>query len=71
MPVQKLTISFPPELVAQVRDVAEGNVSSWLADAAERKLRRLRAGELLRAYETEHGAISEEELAQVRVDWPV
>lgn len=70
MSVEKFTISFASELFERVRTVADGNVSGWLADAASRKLRHLEALELLREYEAEHGEVSQEELAEVRKEWP-
>ena len=71
MAVQKLTISFGYDLAEQVKAVAEGNVSAWLADAAQHKLRLLEASALLHSYEADHGEINEKELVEVRTEWPV
>jgi hypothetical protein len=73
MAVEKLAISLPPELLAEVRSDAEScgeTVSGWLADAAARKLRRRAAQNALREFEAEHGEITDEELAEVRTLWP-
>lgn len=69
MATERLTISLDAELAALVRAAAEadrGNVSSWLADAARRRLesRGLRA--VIVDWEIQHGAISEEERAEAR-----
>jgi hypothetical protein len=63
MTVARLAISFDQELARAVRRAAgKEPTSSWLADAARRKLR---AEGLLRAvasWEEEHGALSDVEL---------
>ena len=77
MKVDKLSISFPPDLGDGVRAAAARQgvpVSSWLAEAAAAKLRSQSLGEFLDEWEAEHGAFSEEELAQAAADlqlpWP-
>ncbi|HKI86684.1 MAG TPA: hypothetical protein VKA53_08050 [Thermoanaerobaculia bacterium] len=69
MAVEKFTISFPEELAERVRELAEDNVSAWLADAAAAKLRSLAALKLIKDFEDEHGEITEAELEQVRKKW--
>ena len=63
MTVKRLAISLDPELARAVRRAAGREpTSSWLADAARRKLR---AEGLLRAveeWEREHGALTAAEL---------
>ena len=74
MTVEKFAVSFPPELVAQVRAGAaesSDSVSGWLADAAVRKLRRGLARQLIDEYEADHGRITDYELEEVRRQWPV
>lgn len=63
-------MSFAPDLARDVREDAAGNVSAWLADAARRKARRLRAAELLRKVEAEDGPITDAELKNARGAWP-
>lgn len=73
MAVEKFAVSFPPELLAQIRSDAETHgesLSGWLLDAAARKLRAIAARAALESFEAQHGEISEEELAEVRAQWP-
>lgn len=73
MPVEKFAISFPPDLLAHVRADADAqgeSLSGWLVDAASRKLRAMAARAALEAFEAEHGEITEDELAEVRTQWP-
>ena len=73
MAVEKFAISFPPDLLAHVREDAEAHgesLSGWLVDAASRKLRAVSARAALEAYEAEHGEITEEEMSEVRAQWP-
>jgi hypothetical protein len=65
--VDKLSVSFDPDLGDAVRAAAEragGGLSRWLADAAAAKLRAEALAEFLDAYEAEHGAFTAEELAR-------
>jgi hypothetical protein len=67
MKVDKLSISFEPELGDAVRSAAAQAgkpVSSWLAEAAASKLRAEALAEFLASWETEHGALSAEEIAR-------
>lgn len=70
MAVEKFTVSFDSELAKDVRAQARENLSSWLADAARRKLRHRAAVDVLTEYEQQHGEISEDELEAVRKKWP-
>jgi hypothetical protein len=84
-----MSISFAPDLGDAVREAAERagmTLSSWLAEAAEAKLReqadeaaedkrRLQGlGEYLDEWEAEHGAFTDEELARAArklgLPWP-
>jgi hypothetical protein len=71
---RKLAISFEANLADQVARAAEleagGNVSAWLARAAQAALRHSAARQMLEEYEREHGEITEEELAEVDKIWP-
>jgi len=67
MKVDKLSISFEPELGDAVRSAAAQAgkpVSSWLAEAAASKLRADALAEFLATWETEHGALTAEEVAR-------
>jgi hypothetical protein len=64
--VDKLSISFDPELGDAVRSAAARAgrpVSAWLADAAASKLRADALAEFLASWEAEHGALTAAEIA--------
>lgn len=66
MKVDKLSISFDPELGDAVRSAAAQAgkpVSSWLAEAAASKLRAEALAEFLAGWEAGHGALTAEEIA--------
>jgi hypothetical protein len=44
-------------------------LSAEVSDALAHELRRRRLSELIVEYETEHGAISAEELARIQAEW--
>jgi citrate lyase beta subunit len=67
MKVDKLSISFDPELGDAVRAAAAQAgqpVSSWLAEAAASKLRAQALVEFLAGWESEHGVLTPEEIAR-------
>jgi hypothetical protein len=67
MKVDKLSISFERELGDAVRSAAAQAgkpVSSWLAEAAASKLRAEALAEFLANWETEHGALTAQEIAR-------
>ncbi len=67
MKVDKLSVSFDPDLGDAVRAAAvrAGTpVSSWLAEAAATKLRTEALAAFLAEWEDAHGAITAEELAR-------
>lgn len=67
--VERLTVSLEAELAAAVRDAADAdsqNVSSWLAEAARRQLAARGLRDVIRAWEAEHGAFTDDELAAAR-----
>ncbi|HET6284434.1 MAG TPA: hypothetical protein VFH73_25985 [Polyangia bacterium] len=70
----KLAISFEKGLAAKVRRAAgkraAGNISAWLAEAAREQLRIEAGRSFLQEYESEHGTITKEELAEVGRRWP-
>jgi hypothetical protein len=66
MKVDKLSISFDPELGDAVRAAANRSghgLSGWLAEAAAAKLRAEALADFLDAWEAEHGPLTAEELA--------
>jgi hypothetical protein len=67
MKVDKLSISFEPELGDAVRAAAAQAgqpVSSWLAEAAASKLRSEALADFLASWESEHGVLTPEEIAR-------
>ena len=67
MKVDKLSISFDPELGDAVRSAAAHAgkpLSSWLAEAAAIKLRAEALEEFLANWESEHGVLTAEEIAR-------
>jgi hypothetical protein len=66
MKVDKLSISFDPDLGDAVRDAARhrgSSLSAWLAEAAAAKLRAEALADYLEEWETEHGPLTADELA--------
>jgi hypothetical protein len=69
--VDKLSISFDPDLGDEVRAAAKRSgrgLSGWLADAAAARLRAEALAEFLDAWESEHGELSAEELARATTE---
>lgn len=69
MAVQRLTVSLESPLAIAVREAAdadEQNVSAWLADAARRRLAHRGLRTVVAAWERDHGAFSDDELATAR-----
>jgi hypothetical protein len=64
--VDKLSVSFDPDLGDAVREAAKRagrGLSGWLAEAAEAKLRSEALEAFLDGWEAEHGALSADQLA--------
>jgi hypothetical protein len=74
MASEKIAVSFDAKLAEDVRRAAEaetgGNVSAWLAKAAEAGLRQRDLVFAVVDYEAEAGEITEGELEAVRREWP-
>jgi hypothetical protein len=71
MKVDKMSISLESDLGDRVRRAARKarvGISSWLAEAAAAKLRAEALAEFLDSWEREHGALTEEELAQAEME---
>ena len=67
MKVDKLSVSFDPELGDAIRSAAAQAgkpVSSWLAEAAASKLRAEALEEFLAGWESEHGVLTAAEIAR-------
>ena len=67
MKVDKLSVSFEPDLGDAVRSAAAQAgkpVSSWLAEAAASKLRAEALAEFLAGWEAAHGVLTAEEIAR-------
>ena len=67
MKVDKLSVSFDPDLGDAVRSAAAQAgkpVSSWLAEAAASKLRAEALAEFLSGWESAHGTLTAEEIAR-------
>lgn len=71
MKVDKLSVSFAPDLGDAVRDAArhsESSLSAWLADAAAAKLRAQALTDYLQEWETRHGELTPAELAKAAAE---
>jgi hypothetical protein len=65
--VDKMSVSFDPELGDAVRSAASQAgkpLSAWLAEAAASKLRAEALAEFLADWQTEHGVLTAEEIAR-------
>ncbi len=64
--MQRFAISFDEDLARAVREAAgEQPISSWLAQAARRRLRAEGLLAVVRDWEEQHGEISDEELRAI------
>ncbi len=71
MKVDKLSVSFAPDLGDAVRDAARhsgSSLSAWLADAATAKLRAQALADYLEEWETQHGELTAAELTKAAAD---
>ncbi len=69
--VDKLSVSFDPDLGDEVRAAAKrsgGGLSGWLAEAAAARLRAEALAEFLDTWESEHGALTAEDLARATTE---
>jgi len=69
--VDKLSVSFDPDLGDAVRAAARQSgrgLSGWLAEAAAARLRAEALAEFLDCWEAEHGALTAEELARATAE---
>jgi hypothetical protein len=71
MKVDKLSVSFDPDLGDAVRSAAKRTgrgLSGWLADAATARLRAEALADFLDGWEAEHGPLTADELAQATAE---
>lgn len=71
MKVDKLSVSFDPDLGDAVRDSARRagrGLSGWLAEAAQAKLRAEALDDFLGRWEAEHGELTADELASAAAE---
>ena len=71
MKVDKLSVSFEPDLGDAVRTAAKRSgrgLSGWLAEAAAARLRAEALAEFLDSWEAEHGELTAEELARATAE---
>lgn len=61
----RITVTLPTDQVAELRKLTD-NVSGYVAEAVARQLRHQLLGADLQRYQDEHGAFTEEELAEAR-----
>jgi hypothetical protein len=69
--VDKLSVSFDPDLGDAVRAAAKRSgrgLSGWLAEAAAARLRAEALTEFLDSWEAEHGELTAEELARATAE---
>ena len=69
MKSEKVSVSLPADLVAEARQRANGNLSSYLAESLRRRVLADRLGEYLVELDEEFGPLTGEELAQARHLW--
>ena len=61
----RITVTLPTEQVAEIRKLTD-NVSGYVAEAVARQIRHQLLGDDLRRHQEEHGAFTDEELAEAR-----
>jgi hypothetical protein len=68
---EKLSVTVPEGLAARIRERAgRGNVSAYVTHALLRQLEHDRLGDLVTELERIHGAVTDDELAAARSEWP-
>lgn len=71
MKVDKISVSFHPDLGDSVREAARqagSGLSAWLAEAATSKLRAEALARFLEGWEAEHGALTPQELDRAAIE---
>lgn len=71
--IARISFTLSPSLAVDIQESADaesgGNVSAWLAEAAQRRVRARARREFVRQYEAEHGKITDEEMEEARKRW--
>lgn len=73
MTVEKMSLSFDPDLARTIRKEARRArmpVSAWMARAAEREAKLAGGRRLLAEWERTHGEITASEVAAAKALWP-
>jgi post-segregation antitoxin (ccd killing protein) len=68
----KISVTVDADVLKEVRRLIRKtglSLSAHITEALERDLRQRRLQQIIEAYEAEDGAISEDELAEVRAAW--
>jgi hypothetical protein len=69
--VQKVSVSMPEDLATAIRErTGPGGFSRYVTEAAERRLRHDRLGDLLDELDAEFGPVSPEALEWAQRQWP-
>ncbi|MGW7364472.1 hypothetical protein ACWGI8_13855 [Streptomyces sp. NPDC054841] len=63
----RITVTLPAKDVEALKKLTD-NVSAYVAEAVARKIRHQLLGEELQRYQEEHGAFTDEELAEARAE---
>ncbi|MFP1626387.1 hypothetical protein ACLB9X_14700 [Streptomyces sp. 5K101] len=63
----RITVTLPTEHVEELKKLTD-NVSAFVAEAVDRRIRHVLLGEELQRYQEEHGAFTEEEMAEARAE---
>ena len=67
MPMEKVSVTLPTELVEEAKARAgEGGLSRFLADSLEQRIRSLNLLEAVAQFEADYGVLDEATLAQAR-----
>lgn len=64
--VAKLSVSLPDDIVRDIKEVARGNVSAFVAAAVRNELDRRRLRVLVQEMEDELGPVDETRVSQIR-----
>lgn len=59
----RITVTLPSEQVAELKKLTD-NISGYVAEAVAQRIRHHLLGEELQRYQEEHGAFTDEEMAE-------
>ena len=66
----KISVTMPKDVADEVRQRAKGNISRFVTEAVERRLRRERLREWIDESMKDKEPFTEEEIEQARAEWP-